>query len=321
MLGFSEEEMRSKHCVDFSPPEDANKDGTLFQQLRAGSIDHYHLEKRFSRRDGSLMWGHLSIRLVNRLASPLVVAVVEDITEKKTVQRELLRSEANLQKLAGRLIHVQEEERARIARELHEDIHQQLVLLSLNLDWLQQNLLQSPGEISQKINEAREQLANVGQDVHALSHRLHPAKLEYLGIAAAAASFCRELSDRQEVRIDFHSEGVPNELPKEISLCLYRVLQEALQNATKYSGSRKFQVSLSLESDEIYLMVRDWGIAFDPEEAMKRRGLGLVSMRERVHLVNGTISIKSNPQFGTEIGVRVPVQTGSSTIQGKSAGG
>src|SRR5580704_8579462 len=183
MLGFTEEEMRNKHCVEFSPPEDAQKDWALFQQLLAGSIDHYHLEKRFVRRDGSLIWGHLSIRLVNRLASPLVVAMVEDITEKKTVQRELLRSEANLQKLAGRLIQAQEAERTRIGRELHDDIHQQLVLLSIILDQVQQTLPESAAEIRPKLDEAREQLYSVSADVHALSHRLHSAKLDYLGLA------------------------------------------------------------------------------------------------------------------------------------------
>jgi PAS domain S-box-containing protein len=309
MLGFTEEEMRNKHCVEFSPPEDAQKDWALFQQLLAGSIDHYHLEKRFVRRDGSLIWGHLSIRLVNRLASPLVVAMVEDITEKKTVQRELLRSEANLQKLAGRLIQAQEAERTRIGRELHDDIHQQLVLLSIILDQVQQTLPESAAEIRPKLDEAREQLYSVSADVHALSHRLHSAKLDYLGLASASASLCREFSKQQALKIDFHSEGVLNELPKEISLCLYRILQEALQNALKHSGSRPMCVSLIGTSDEIQLTVRDWGAGFDPAEALKGPGLGLTSMKERMKLVDGDLSIESQPQGGTTIHARVPLKT------------
>jgi PAS domain S-box-containing protein len=104
MLGFSEEEMRSRHCVEFSPPEDAEKDWALFEQLVAGSIDHYQLEKRFFRRDGSVIWGRLSISLLERGTSRLVVAMVEDLTEKKTARDELLKSEARDEKLAGRLI-------------------------------------------------------------------------------------------------------------------------------------------------------------------------------------------------------------------------
>jgi signal transduction histidine kinase len=132
---------------------------------------------------------------------------------------------------------------------------------------------------------------------------------EYLGLAAAAAGFCKELSDRQVVRIDFHCEGVPNEVPKEISLCLYRVVEEALQNAIRHSSSPDFEVSLRGESNEIRLTVRDWGIGFDPEAAVKGRGLGLVSMKERLKLVGGDLSIESQPQHGTTIHARVPLKT------------
>jgi signal transduction histidine kinase len=128
-----------------------------------------------------------------------------------------------------------------------------------------------------------------------------------LGLAAAAAGFCREVSNRQEVEIDFHSENIPKDLPKETSLCLFRVLQEAIQNATKHSGSRHFEVSLSGGSSEVELTVRDFGIGFDPEEAMKGRGLGLTSISERLKLVNGNLSIDSQPQHGTTLLARVPL--------------
>ena len=111
------------------------------------------------------------------------------------------------------------------------------------------------------------------------------------------------------MKIDFQCDGVPSELPKEISLCLYRVLQEALQNAIKHSGSEKFRVSLNLVSDDIDLLVRDWGIGFDPEEAVKGPGLGLTSMRERLRLVDGKLSIESQPQQGATVLARVPLKT------------
>jgi signal transduction histidine kinase len=138
---------------------------------------------------------------------------------------------------------------------------------------------------------------------------LHSSKLEYLGLAAAAVGFCREVSSRQGVEIDFHSENIPKDLPKEIQLSLFRVLQEAIQNAIKHSGSRHFEVSLSGGSGEIELTVRDSGIGFDPEEPMKGRGLGLTSIRERRRLVNGNLSIDSRPQHGTTIQARVPLTT------------
>ena len=297
MLGFTEEELRNKHCVELSPPEDAKKDWALFEQLRAGAIDHYQLEKRFFRRDGSLIWGRLTISLLENGTSRFVVAMVEDLMGTKVPQ----------QNLAGRLIEAQEEERTRIARELHEDIHQQLVLLALDLDHLQQNVPESTNETRQRIAEVREQLINLGNDIHALSHRLHSARLEYLGLAPAARGLCRELSIRHNVNVNFRSQGIPTELPKEISLCLYRVLQESLQNAIKHSGSRCIEVSLSGESNVIQLIVRDSGIGFNPDVSIEKHGLGLASMRVRLSLVGGDLSVESEREHGTTILARVPV--------------
>jgi len=300
MLGFTEEEIRRKHCVEFSPPEDAKKDWALFEQLRAGAIDHYQLEKRFFRRDGSLIWGRLTISLFENGPSRFVVALVEDLTGTKAVQ----------QSLAGRLIEAQEEERTRIARELHDDIHQQVILLALDLDRLQQTVPESMAETRQRIAEVREQLTNVGSDIHALSHRLHSARLEYLGLAAAASGLCRELSIRHKIKVDFQFQGVPAELPKEVSLCLYRVLQEALQNAIKHSASEHIEVSLSSESNIVQLSVRDSGIGFNPTVEIEKHGLGLASMRERVAIVRGDFSIESEREQGTTIRARVPVISG-----------
>lgn len=305
MLGFTEQEMRRKHCIEFSPREDAEKDWALFQQLQAGSARHYQLEKRFFRRDGSQIWGRLSVSLLNNRAAPLVIAMVEDISEKKAAQERLSRSEGNLQKLAGKLIEAQEEERTRIARELHDDIHQQLVLVSASLDLVQQSLPDSAIESTMAINRTREHLENVSEDIHALSHSLYSSKLEYLGLGGAAASLCRELSSRYKMRINFSSQGICKNMSKEISLCLYRVLQESLQNAHKHSGSQHVEVSLNGGSNEVRLTVSDWGIGFDAREAMIQQGLGLASMRERVKLVGGEFSIESQPQRGTTIRARV----------------
>jgi PAS domain S-box-containing protein len=315
MLGFTEEEMRSKHCVEFSPPEDAEKDWALFEQLRAGLIDQYHLEKRFIRSDGSLIWGRLSTSLLDKLASPLVLAMVQDITEERTAQKELQQSERDLQRLAGQLIQAQEEERQRIARELHDDISQQLAMLQFDLERLGLGLPDSAVEVRTELEGQLKRVAEIASDIQALLHRLHPSKLHFLGIVATAKSFCIELAAHRQVEINFHSENIPHELPEEIPLCLFRVLQEALQNAVKYSGSRHFQVSIVGGSNEIQLSVRDSGIGFDPENAVKGRGLGLTSMKERVRLVNGDLSIDSQLQRGTTICARVPLGS-----KAKSAG-
>src|SRR5262249_534113 len=160
---------------------------------------------------------------------------------------------------------------------------QRLITLSINLDRLEHNLPESVSEIRRRIGEAREQVVTLAQDVHALSRKLHPATLEFLGLAKAAARFCVELSATPNVNIDFECENIPKEISKDISLCLYRVLQEALHNAIKFSGSVELAVSLRCESNQIYLTVRDNGIGFDPA-TMKGHGLGLTTMEERVKL-------------------------------------
>jgi signal transduction histidine kinase len=298
--------MCNKHCVEFSPQEDAQKDWALFEKLRAGSIDHYQLEKRFLRRDGSLMWGRLSISLLKNGASPLVVATVEDLSGKKAAQTEPLSAEAGADNLAGGLIRAQEEERANIAGELHRYIDA-LTVLAISLG---RNPPASLAKAWETIGKAKQQAEDIVSDVWSLLRRLHSAKLDYLGLEPAAASFCKELADTQNVKIDFQSKGVPNELPREIALCLYRVLQEALQNAIKHSGSRAFAVALTGQSNEIQLTVRDWGVGFDSAPAVNGPGLGLIGMRGRLKLVDGELVIESQHQQGTTIRARVPSKDG-----------
>jgi PAS domain S-box-containing protein len=308
MLGFSEDELRSKHCIEFSPPEDAQKDRALFEQLRAGSIDHYQLEKRFFRRDGSVIWGRLSISLVESGTSRLVVAMVEDLGEQKSAKDEVLRSEAKDEKLGGRLIQAQEAERARIVRDLHRYMDS-LAVLAIDLDQFGRNPPQSVAQARQQFGEARQQVTDVISDIRILWQNLHSSELEHLGLRAAAASFCKNFSNRQKVKIDFHCEGIPKGVHIDIALCLYRVLQEALQNAAKHSSSKDIEVSLRGESNEIQLTVRDWGIGFDPAEAMKKHGIGLARIHEHLKLVDGKLLIESQTKQGATIHAWVPVKT------------
>ena len=563
-LGFSEEELRGKHCVDFSPPEDAEKDWALFQQLRAGSIDHYQLEKRYFRKDGSLIWGCLSISLLKCRPSPLVVAMVEDISEKKIAEEarfrhaaivessedaiisknldavivgwnagaqrmfgytedeavgqpitilsppelldeenrilqqlraggqlehyetirvaksgkkidvslfispvkdsggrlvgftkiarditerkqaeqvlretnqalqeqtgvlqareELLRifvknvpagvamldrdmrylqvsdrfcsdygadrsqvlgrshyelfpdlpdrwkevhrralngetlradedhwdraagttwvhwevrpwqtadgsaggilifaeditprkqMEEALSVMSRKLIKSQEQERVRIGRELHDNINQQIAMLAVELEQLEND----PSHVQNRLQELRKRMTELSNDVQALSHELHSSKLEYLGVVSGMRSWCREFGERQNMVIGFKSD-VSRVVPLEIGISLFRVLQEALHNALKYSGVKRIEVELCERFDEIHLLVTDLGRGFDVDAAIQGRGLGLTSMQERVRLVNGNIEIQSKPMCGTTIRVRVPIPADSERAAG-----
>ncbi|MGC1905731.1 MAG: PAS domain S-box protein [Candidatus Acidiferrum sp.] len=226
-----------------------------------------------------------------------VIGMVADITDVK-------RAEEALTGITKKLIEAQEQERARIGRELHDDINQQLALLGVELEQLQGN----PSEVPSRLQDLRQRLAEVSNDVQALSHELHSSKLDYLGVIAGMRSWCREIAARYKIEIDFNS-NVSRVLPLDLGRSLFRVLQEALHNAIKYSGVRRVEVQVREHNSEVDLLIRDSGRGFSLDEALQGPGLGLTSMRERVRLVNGTIAIDSKPMGGTTVHVRVPLES------------
>lgn len=214
------------------------------------------------------------------------------------------RAQESLRKISVSLIEAQEQERARIGRELHDDVNQRLAMLAVELEQLKEN----PSEVEKRLEELRNQTCEISNDVQALSHELHSSKLEYLGAVRGMKSWCNEFAARRKMEIGFTLD-VRSALPHEIGLCLFRILQEALQNAAKHSEVKQIDVQLYEDSAVIHLIVRDLGKGFDVETARQGRGLGLTSMQERVRLVNGTILIQSMPLSGTTIHVRVPLES------------
>ena len=227
-----------------------------------------------------------------------------DVTEQKL-------AEVALSRMNQRLIEAQDSERSRLARELHDDINQRIGLLAVNLESLKRDLPLDQIALRQNITEQCEHISRLATDIQALSHRLHSSKLPLLGLASAAGGFCRELQAREKVKVEFHALQVSRDLPEDISLCLFRVLQEALQNAVKHSSSERFEVLLSGSPAQIELKVRDWGIGFQPDAASRDRGLGLTSMHERLKLVGGHLLIESRLGEGTAIHATVPLRSAS----------
>jgi PAS domain S-box-containing protein len=262
----------------------------------------FTMQYRLRRHDGEYRW--VLDRGIPRFNSDGsfagYIGSCVDITDRKL-------AEEALSSMSRRLIDAQEQERAWIARELHDDINQRIALVGIEANALEQSIPDSAMEVRSSLDELQRHLAEIGSEIQAISHRLHSSKLEYLGLVAACKGFCKEIADHNGVTVEFTSEDIPHDLPKEVSLCLFRVLQEALTNAVKHSGAQRFEAHLRGISGEIELEVRDYGIGFDAAAAMISRGLGLISMRERVSLVKGTLLIASKPMGGTEITVRVPL--------------
>jgi PAS domain S-box-containing protein len=262
--------------------------------------ESFHLEYRLRRSDGEYRW--ILDSGVPRWSADGgfmgYVGSATDVTRHKV-------AEAALSSMSQRLIDAQEEERAWIARELHDDIGQRFSFLMLNLRRMGD--VASLTEIREALHGTIQQALEIYSAMRALSRRLHPPSLDYVGLAAAASGHCSEMAAQYKVTVNFCSENIPRDLSREVSLCLFRILQEALQNAIKHSGAKHFRVSLIAGNAEIELVVRDGGTGFDPEQAFKGRGIGLSSMKERLKVVSGTVSIDSEPGRGTTIHARVPV--------------
>jgi PAS domain S-box-containing protein len=236
-----------------------------------------------------------------------------DITERKLADEALA-------VMSRKLLEAQEQERARIGRELHDDIGQRLALLSVEIDRMKEASPVAYGELRNRMDELGKRTSEISAVVQSLSHELHSSKLEYIGLVSAMKGFCREFGDKHKVKVAFDSEGVPPGVPPEVSLCLFRVMQEGLHNALKHSGVRFFEVKLHGSHSDIQFTVRDSGVGFDPELIKDTQGLGLISMQERVRLVKGRISMSSKSGSGTEIDVRVPLSAGEQTEKVKGTG-
>ena len=211
------------------------------------------------------------------------------------------RVEAELATLGGRLIEAHEEERSRIAREIHDDYQQRLAFLAIDLEELAENIGSSSTEVSQKLHELWNRVGELGADLHDLSHSLHSSTLETLGLVAGVRAFCEEFAGQQELHVDFAYENVPRAIPGEIALCLFRIAQEGLRNVKRHSGADRAEVRLEGLAQELHLSVSDRGRGFDSNGGSPSGGIGLRSMEERLRLLGGNLQIYSRPMEGTRI--------------------
>jgi PAS domain S-box-containing protein len=216
------------------------------------------------------------------------------------------RARAARTELRRRLVHAQEEEHRRIARELHDDLTQQLAILAIDAGKLEQ----APGrgeDVAERARGLREQLVALSENVHSLSRQLHPSILDDLGIVDALRSECLSLGQRDGITVKYHPQDVPSDLPRDVALCFYRVAQEALRNVAHHARCPKASVSLVAEGRELVLCVRDRGAGFDLAGRGKA-GLGLESIRERARLIQARLTVRSRPGKGTRITLRAPLQ-------------
>jgi PAS domain S-box-containing protein len=261
----------------------------------------FEMEYRLRRNDGEYRWifdyGVPRFNADGSFAG--YIGSASDMTDQKLAREAV-------EKVSGQLIEAQERERRRLARELHDDICQRLAIISLKIEKVTKGWGNGQS-VGDQLEQIWQQCSTLTGDVQALSHELHPSILDNLGLATAVKGFCREVSEQNDAVVEFVASNLPNCLARDVSLALFRVVQEALHNAVRYSGQKHFEVRLQRNDEEIELEVSDRGAGFDAASIKSGAGLGLVSMAERIHQVNGTFTIDSQPNGGTRIQARVPL--------------
>jgi PAS domain S-box-containing protein len=279
-------------------PDDRPAVIALIRELEDGR-NEFQTEYRSVSQDGTIRWIHSRGKVEPVNGARFVRGAIVDITKLKMAEQAI-------HDLSGKLMNAQEKERARLARELHDDLSQSVALLSIKLATLR-NEPKDLAYVKDQLDQFVSDLDRLSVDVHRISHELHPARLNHLGLETALRGFCRELSAAHALEVDFEAQNLPRDLPDDISLCLYRVTQESLQNIIKHSGAAAARVSVKLENGEIRLSVSDDGGGFDPSGTKAKEALGLISIDERVRAVKGEAKVVSAVGAGTKVEVHIPV--------------
>lgn len=292
-----------------SPPEEVNEAKATFAGILAGAGPASTYERTWIGKDGSRRV-IASSSITRRGADGAVRQVVStgiDITQRKLDADALRRSEDQLRRLTANLLNAQEEERKRVARELHDDVNQRMAMLANEVSTLEKTPPGSARLLRTQLRSLRERVNQLSDDLRSAAHRLHPSALEHFGLVAAIESHCSGFMKLHRIEVKLTHRGVPESIPPEVALCLYRVAQECLNNIAKHSGAKRAAVAINGAEGGISLSITDNGIGFDPGLVADQSGLGIVGIRERVRLVDGIVAIESQPGRGTRIDVRVPL--------------
>jgi PAS domain S-box-containing protein len=302
-LGYSLAELLSNPFLDFVHPDDVAATRYAIRTL-SNQVQVVDFTNRYRRKDGAyrrMLWCAAA-------AGDLIYAAARDVTERLEAEAAIQEREQELQSLTGRLILGQEEERRRLACELHDDLSQRLAALAIEIGKTETCIKDEQDPILKHLRSIRDQAIQIAADVHNLSRQLHPSILEDLGLTKAVESECTRFSIREGIEVTFNAENIPATLPKDVSLSIYRIVQESLTNIAKHACARRAVVCLRASETGLQLSIRDDGLGFDPAEVRKKPGLGLSSIRERLRLVDGKHRITSEPEKGTTIDVTVPLK-------------
>jgi PAS domain S-box-containing protein len=311
MLGYSADELLGQ-SIEILVPENLRGGHVKHRTQFFGNLQNrpmgLGLDLRARRKDGSEFYAEISLSYIQTAQGPLAVAFVTDISKRKTDEEAIRQHREELRALAGRLMTAQDDERRRIARDLHDDLSQKLAYLAMDIG----KTATKPSAQGQLADLRPLQLraAEAAETVRRISHQLHPSILDDIGLEAALEQYCEEFEERSGIATQFTAHNVPDSLPREISSSVYHIFQECLRNASKHAKTETVSVTLEFADNVLRLTVKDEGVGVAQHLLQPGASIGLVGMKERAHLVNGTFSIQSKVGEGTEVSVDVPVGVG-----------
>ncbi len=308
MLGYAQSELVGQ-SIELLVPE----------ALRGGHVAHRDsyfgnpqnrpmglgLDLQARRKDGGTFDAEISLSYFQAAQETLAVAFLSDISKRKTDEQAIRRQREDLRNLAGRLMTAQDDERRRIARDLHDDLSQKLAYLAMDIGKLVSQ--HSNQELQADLRLMQRRAADAAESVRRISHQLHPSILDDIGLEAALEQYCEEFQERSGIRTYFSAQDVPDSLPRGVASSIYHIFQESLRNVSKHSEAKETFVTLECAANVLRLTVRDEGIGLSPNQPQSGTSIGIVGMKERAHLVNGTVEIDSKSGEGTEVSVVVPL--------------
>jgi PAS domain S-box-containing protein len=304
-LGYSEEELRKMRCGQLLNSFSQSRRADFLQYFDTAHTTSWRTEQILFRKNRSLMPARVWISWLKRspVEDSISLVIIEDITEQKEAEHELDRRKIEVEMLASQLIQSQESERRRLARELHDDIGQRLSLVASEVALMASQRSNARTIATNRLNHLRDELDTLCTDLHGISHDLHSYKLQHLGLKSALKDLCRRLT-QSNFRVDLDVDDMDEPVSKEVSLCLYRVVQEALNNAFRHAHTLVVAVTITKLQNMFYMTIQDTGVGF--ERGVGPQGLGLISMTERLKLVKGELKLSSILGRGTEIWVSIP---------------
>ncbi len=309
LFGFAmDEALNFDSVLGAIHPEDREEVRQSVRQV-AQSGQEGSVEYRIVLPDGTGRWiaSRGRFQQSSALGPNRLMGVSVDITGRKQAEEVLLQREKELMMLTGRLISTQEEELRRLSGELHDDLTQRLAVLAMDAGMIEQQLRPLQTQAADETRDLKMKLIEVSEEVHDLSRQLHPSILDDLGLVQAVQSECAIFTRRTGIALSFAPSDIPDAIPNDIALCLYRVIQEGLRNIANHAKTNEARLALQGLDGGVGLLIQDLGIGFDMSEVREKSGIGLAGMRERVRLVGGTMSLTSEPGKGTEIQVSIPL--------------